>query len=237
MKKGTTNKFDNILWIILGSIGIIFAFVGIFLYNFDLIPKDNREEAIATIIDITSNGKEHKVLIRYIVDNVEYDRYLNSYSSRYYEGKEITIYYDRNAPANIVDDTPHILSYVFGGIGIFYLIIAFVIIYIRKKREHTIQELRETGNIINAKYIGTTLNTMYSVNNRHPYNIVCEWADMNDNKVYQFKSKNIWIDPKKYIDEYDIKSFSIYVNRNNFKKYYVDIDMLLERIENLNKYK
>ena len=94
-------------------------------------------------------------------------------------------------------------------------------------------KLRETGNIVNAKYLSTQINKNYTVNNRHPYNIVCEWDNSIDGKKYIFKSKNIWIDPENLIKDRNIKTFIVYINSNNFKQYYVDVDMLLENIVDL----
>ena len=67
---------------------------------------------------------------------------------------------------------------------------------------------------------------LYRVNGRHPYRIICEWSNPLDNKKYIFKSKNIWINPEDIIIERDIQQFPVYINRDNMKKYVVDIDIL-----------
>ena len=43
---------------------------------------------------------------------------------------------------------------------------------------------------------------------------------------YIVKSKNIWINPENTIIERNIKQFPVYINRNDIKKYFVDIDIL-----------
>ena len=48
---------------------------------------------------------------------------------------------------------------------------------------------------------------------------------INDSKKYIFKSKNIWINPENTIIERNIKQFPVYINRNDIKKYFVDIDI------------
>lgn len=226
-------KIENIVWIIFGIVGVLFLSVAIFLNYWAIIPQTNRGETIATIIEIEyrdNNDEYPDVLVSYEVNGQQYRTSLDSYSSSYYEGKEITIYYDKNDPSKIMDNTPKILMYVFGGIGIAFLSVAVIINLFKLRNKRMKKNLRETGNIVNAKYISCYMNTNYTVNNKHPYKIVCEWVNNIDNKVYRFKSKNIWVNPEKYIVKNNIKSFRVYIDPNNLKKYYVDVDMLLENI-------
>ncbi len=95
------------------------------------------------------------------------------------------------------------------------------------------KNLRESGEVIYANYVETVLNTRYTVNGRHPYNIICEWNNSLDNKKYIFKSKNIWMNPKNIIEERNIKQFPIYIDKNNKKKYVIDIDSLKEEVVDL----
>lgn len=64
-------------------------------------------------------------------------------------------------------------------------------------------------------------------------NIICEWNNSLDNKKYIFKSKNIWMNPKNIIEERNIKQFPIYIDKNNKKKYVIDIDSLKEEVVDL----
>ncbi len=43
-----------------------------------------------------------------------------------------------------------------------------------------------------------------------------------------FKSRNIWSNPEDIIEEKNIKQFPVYIDKNNKKKYFVDIDILTE---------
>lgn len=82
------------------------------------------------------------------------------------------------------------------------------------------------GKLIYADYDETIINTSYSINRRHPYKIICEWINPVDNEEYMFKSRNIWINPEDIIEERNIKQFPVYIDKNNKKKYVVDIDIL-----------
>lgn len=220
MKKDKENK---ILYIVFAVIGVIFILISNFLFNFSIIKEENIRETNAVILDIN----DEDVLILYRVDGVLYKQYLNSYSSSYYEGQEIIIKYDVTNPEVIMDDTNKIISYIFGGMGSIFLLISIIIIVCVRYRNNTITKLKETGYIINANYLSTKVNKNYTVNNKHPYNIFCEWNGM-DGKKHIFKSDNIWVDPEKIIKDRNIKTFRVYFNPNNIKQYYVEVDMLTD---------
>lgn len=52
------------------------------------------------------------------------------------------------------------------------------------------------------------------------FNIVSEWKDEKTNKKYIYESETIWAKPSvskgSYVD--------VYIDKNNFKKYYIDIE-------------
>lgn len=218
------NNETKIVYIIFMIIGVIFILISNFLFNFSIIKKENIRETTALITDITY---DEEVLILYEVDGIIYERYLNSYSSSYYEGQEIIIKYDVTNPEVIMDGTNKTISYIFGGMGALFLLIAIITIICLRHRNNMIAKLKETGNIVNAKYLLTKVNKNYTVNNKHPYNIFCEWDGM-DGKKHIFKSDNIWVDPEKIIKDRNIKTFRVYFNPNNIKQYYVEVDMLTD---------
>lgn len=103
-----------------------------------------------------------------------------------------------------------------------------------KARDNLIKkQLRENGEIIYAKYLDTKINRSYSVNNIYPYNIICEWNNPQDNKKYIFKSENIWFNPENIIQERNIKTFPVYINKNKIEEYLVDIENISENVIDL----
>ena len=90
------------------------------------------------------------------------------------------------------------------------------------------RKLKENGELIYANYIETVLNTAYTVNGRHPYNIICEWNNPEDDKKYILKSKNIWVNPENILEEKNIKTLPVYISLKNKKQYFIDIDSLTE---------
>lgn len=226
------NKLENLVWSIFAIIGTIFIVIGIFV-SFQVLKKGDKIETMGVITQISSyrqtNGdRGHEVYVSYMVNGEEYESKLNSYSSSFYEGKEIDIYYHKNNPHEIGSSSLDFLVLLFPGIGFIFAIIGGIGLFVKMNKKKKIRKLRETGDIIHANYMETTMNTSYSVNGRHPYNIICEWNNPADSKKYFFKSENIWMNPENKIEEKNIKTFPVYINPENIQQYVIDIDSIVE---------
>lgn len=227
-----TNKVENLIWIIFTVIGIILILIGVFV-GINIFKYDNKENTIGTITNISSHidndgDRNYEVYVTYNVDGKKYESKLNGYSSSFYEGKEIEIYYDKDNPSEIGVKSLDLVFLIFPGIGLIFFIIGGTGIIIKIKRIKFEKSLKENGEVIYANYVETIINTSYRVNRKHPYNIICEWNNPEDNKKYIFKSKNIWLNPENIIEQRNIKKFPIYVDNKNKKKYVIDIDSLTE---------
>ena len=230
------NKLENLIWIILASIGAIFVIIGLVVFG-SVFNYENKVDSVGTITEIlsyrsTNHNINHEVYVSYTVEGKEYKSRLNSYSSSFYEGKEIDIYYDKDNPNKIGVKSLDLLFLIFPGIGLIFLIIGGTGILVKINKKKSEENLKENGKLIYANYVETVLNTSYRVNGKCPYNIICEWNDTLDNKKYIFKSKNIWINPEKIIKEKDIKQFPVYID-NDRKKYVIDVDILTENVVDL----
>ena len=224
-------KSEYLLWGIFFTIGLIFVIIGSIIC-LNIFNYKNKIDTNGTITHITSDRDydneniDHDVYVKYTVNDREYESRLNSYSSSFYEGKQIKIYYDKNNPNLIGVKSLDLLFLIFPGIGLIFFIIGATGLIIKIKKNISGNKLKETGNRIDAKYIETTLNTTYSINGKSPYNIICEWINPTDSKTYTFKSKNLWYDPEDIIYRKKITTFPVYVDMNNIKKYIVDTDIL-----------
>ena len=224
------NKSENLLWIIFTIMGAVFILIGLTIVG-NVFDYGNKENTVGIITEIstyrgTNDDKNYKVYVSYNVDGRMYESELNGYSSDFYEGKEINIYYDKNNPNKIGMKSLDLLLLMFPGFGIIFFTIGVTGFLIKSRNKKLEKFLKENGDVIYADYVETILNRSYSVNDRHPYRIICEWNNPLDNKKYIFKSKNIWINPEDIIIERDIQQFPVYINRDNMKKYFVDIDIL-----------
>lgn len=117
---------------------------------------------------------------------------------------------------------------IFPGFGLIFVIIGGTGLFIKFNKRKVEKNLKENGEKILADYIETIINTHYSVNGRHPYNIICEWKNNENGEIYKLKSKNIWNNPEDIIDEKNIKNFTVYMNPNNRKQYIIDLEDITE---------
>lgn len=226
------NKTENLLWIIFTIIGGIFVVIGLIIVG-NVFNYENKESTVGIITEISTyrgnnDDRNYRVYVSYNVDGRTYESELNGYSSSFYEGKEIEIYYDKDNPNKIGMKSLDLLFLILPGIGLIFLVIGGTGILIKINRRNLEKRLKENGELIYADYVETIINTSYRVNGRYPYKIICEWTNPVDSEEYMFKSRNIWSNPEDIIEEKNIKQFSVYIDKNNKKKYFVDIDILTE---------
>lgn len=225
------NKKETLMWIIFAIVGAIFVAVGLILFG-SVFNSANKVETTGIITRISLSGssenESYKVYVSYVVKGDEYESILNGYSSSFYEGKEVEIYYDKDNPNKIGMKSLDLLFLILPGIGLIFLIIGGTGILVKVNKKKLEKRLKENGELIYADYVETIINTSYSVNGRYPYKIICEWTNPVDSEEYMFKSKNIWSNPEDIIEEKNIKQFPVYIDKNNKKKYLVDIDILTE---------
>ena len=228
------NEVENLMWIMFASIGAIFVIIGLVICV-NVFNYTNKVDTLGTITEISSyrssnHKRKHEVYVSYTVEGKKYESKLNVYSSSFYEGKEIKIYYDKDDPNQIGMKSMNLLFLIFPGLGLVFLIIGGAGILVKGNKKKWEKRLRENGELIYANYNETILNTSYQINRKCPYNIICEWVSPLDSQKYIFKSENIWRDPEKIIKERNIKQFPVYID-NNTKRYVIDLDILTENMQ------
>lgn len=223
------NKKINRLYIAFLIIGIIITSIGLYT-SIKMLDNSNKEDTIGTITSIVSTSSDNPdVYVTYNVDGKRYTSVMRGYSSTFYEGKKIDIYYMKNDPNIIGNKKLELLILLLPFIGLIFLLIGginiFKIISNKKKKERLIK----TGIKIEATYIETNTNFNLRVLGRNPSNIICEYDDPVSNNTYKFKSERLWYDPSLYISDCEIETFTVYVNKNDMKDYYVDIEELIDK--------
>jgi len=225
------NKVEAFIFKFFFLIGMFFFIIGLFICYKLIDPKGKIEtKGIISDIEKIKSGNEYKynVYVKYIVEDKEYISSLNLYSSDYYIGKEINIYYLEDNPTKIGSKIGDYLFLIFPGLGLIFILIGGIWFIIDINRKNKRKILLKKGNYIWADYIETVYNNQYKVNGQSPYNIICQWENPEDSKLYTFKSENLWFNPKEIINRNNIKNFPVYVENKNLKNYYVDIESIKE---------
>lgn len=231
MKK---NRFVYVLFSIfaIAGIGLLIGAIcaGIYFSNF----KSQAVKITAEITDIRKyydidNELEHRAYVSYSYDGEEYENVpLNSYSSSMYEGEKIELLCDPEHPGRIMTSSLGIiLPAVLGGMGIIFALVGIIPLIVMRRKKKKQKELLEKGTVIYATVDSIQMNTSYSVNGRHPYVIYCSYKDIYKDVTYQYKSENLWTDPTGVLPPGS--TVGVYVMPNDYSRYYVDAQRVLEQ--------
>lgn len=215
-------------WVFL-IFGVLFSVFGAFSYVSEQDFKKTALTTNGTIYDIVSysdsdGDTSYDVYVEFYVDGQLYNGKLNYYYSSMDEGDSLTIYYNPEDPSDFVGDgssTGLILFVVLG--GIFGLVgVGMITSQVIKKTKR--KKVMAFNNIIQANITSFDINNNVTVNGRHPYILIATVMSPYDGLIYTFKSDSIWNDMTPLFQNYNITTVPVYVNPQNYKEYYVDID-------------
>lgn len=215
MKKNKIDKSE--IPFIIGAIA--FILVGIFPLK-NLLNNTVITTGTITSMGSTNNDDPYTDYF-YFVDGKKYESTYNGYFAFFHDGQEIKIHYDKDDPTESSIILMDLMMLIFPIIGV--LILRHEIREISE--ENRIRNLKENGELIYADYV--------SINGENPYNIVCEWYSVVDDKTYTYRSEYLWTNPESIIQEKNISQFPVYVDRNNKSNYIVDIDIVTKNITDL----
>ncbi|PXY02920.1 DUF3592 domain-containing protein [Marinifilum breve] len=157
---------------------------------------------------------------------VEFVSSISSSPASYDVGERVEIIYDPEAPEEArVNGFFHIwgLASVSGLFGAIFFTIGFLLIYSEKRKQYIEKYLKRNGLRITPDYLWTELNESYSVNDKHPYQIMALWTNPSDSEEHLFVSENIWFDPSHFIGKENI---TVLIDIKNPKRYFVDLPFL-----------
>ncbi len=221
-------KVIKLLWSVFTTIGAIFVIIGLIVFFCVCNNYKNKVDTVGIITD-TGNG----TTVSYNVEGEEHESSFSGYSSDFHVGDEIEIYYDKEDVNKIGSKLLDLLYLILPGIGSIFLLIGVIgLAYISHKKKKE-KWLRENGELVYATYSETIINRNIAVNRRNPYNVIVQWNNPEDGKKYLLRSKNIYFNPERLIEERNIKMFPVYINPNKKKQYFVDVDILNEDVVDL----
>ena len=119
-----------------------------------------------------------------------------------------------------------VFLFSFGGIGLFFFVLGLTFLITLGNQKKTAQRLLENGNYVVAEIFDISQNYNVSVNNKHPFVVSCKYEAV-DGTVHIFKSRYLYFNPEPLLKNNVVR---VYVDNDNFKKYYVDIDEVLPTI-------
>ena len=90
--------------------------------------------------------------------------------------------------------------------------------------------LKKEGIYIEANISEVILNTnAKQIKGTYPYRIRCLYTNPTDQRQFIFESEDLYFNVNELIQKYNITKLPIYVNKINYKKYYIDIDYITNK--------
>jgi len=139
-------------------------------------------------------------------------------------GATVAVLYDPKDPAHamVKDWSMWLAAEIFALSGALFSGIGVGILAWRRHRERLVAWLRQHGKQIDASFTRVEQNTSITVNEAHPYRIVCQWSDPETHRVHVFKSEDFWSDPGTFTGQ----TIKVMVDPANWARYFVDTDFL-----------
>ena len=230
------NKTLNLLNIIFLGIGIVLMSVGVIWIGYVINFANNADEVEALITELTryktynSDDEveyEYDIYVEYVYEGYKHEIELDTYSSDMREGRTVTLWVNRDDPRDVlVKNADFLFGLIPFGIGLAFALVGIVPIIVGSVTKRKTQNLKENGKRLSATIDEIAVNYNFSVNDEHPYRIICSYKDEYTGTLYRFKSANIWQDPYLICDEGD--NIDVWVNESDYSKYFVDVDGLAQ---------
>ena len=222
------------IMIFLGSlftfIGLITLGLGVWLYINTQSFKENAKQTEARIIDIQSEYRnediDYNVYVTFNVDGKIYYGELNYYTSSMNIGDQVKIYYDPDNPNNFRSNNFEIGIIIAGIIGFAFTAIGLIFLIINIRKSMVQKRVIKYNYLIEADIKNVELKSNISINGRHPYILIATAISPKNGMLHIFESEYFFEDIKYNLQANNIRKVLVYVNPNNYDKYYVNIDTL-----------
>ena len=224
----------------LSIIKYLFTFLGLamligsFYINEDtrsFIAQATKTEGtvVQLILSFSDHSRTYHPLVRFTDTNGKAIEFVSSTGSNppgYSEGEKVEVLYLPAEPYKARLNSFFSLwggSIIVGGLGTIFLLIGGGIFLAPKLKNRKNEYLKEQGSPIESEFQSVAFNTTVSVNGRNPFQVITQWKNPSTSQIQIFKSDNLWYDPTEHIQN---KRIRVFIDRNNPKKYYVDLSFL-----------
>ncbi len=208
------------------GIGMLIGAVVAFLSNQNFKQSAREIEGVISQIGThydSDGDSHHDVWVTYEVDGREYTEEISFYSSSMFEGKAIEILVDNMYPTRIRSVSGSLfVVLLLGGMGLIFSVVGGSALLGPLRRRAKVKKVIAAGHYVYAEVTGSFLCRNYTVNNRHPFKLECNYEDVFSGINHMFTSDHIWTDPQAYVG----RQVKVYCNRDFTGPYYVDIESL-----------
>ncbi len=212
-------RAEKIVGISFMSAAVLMVVIALICAMFSIKFQKESEKLTGIITELHGKGIE----VSYTYNGRQYETYLSEYSSSMRAGDSIELYVSRDNPENVRTEMLLFLpTFILSVVGTPFLIIGAVFFLIVWRKNRKKKDLLQNGRVVEAVVTGGRINYNMRVNGRNPWKLECKYEDTCTGATYLYSSYNIWKDPLLYIGQI----VKVYVDRENPRKYYVDVNSL-----------
>lgn len=215
----------------LGILNFLFLLIGIgLLAGAYYMYRDTSEfvatarSAQGTVVALRSGAPE----VRFRTGEGREVQFTSSVSSKppsYRVGETVEVLYRHDRPDDAEVNAIMTLwlgTIILGGMGSVFSLIGGALVFASSRKAGD-PRLKLNGQALQTDFQSVERDTSYSVNGRHPYQVVTQWKNPNTGEIHLFHSDHLWYDPTAHIKTDRI---TVYVDRGNPGKYFMDISFL-----------
>ncbi len=113
--------------------------------------------------------------------------------------------------------------WIFFGMGALFVLVGIVMIAVRLRHDAQSRELMEQNEYVLANVSEIAWDYNETVNGKHPQYIKCTYMNPETGLMETFRSENVYD-----VDFNELRKplVKVYLDRNNHRKYYVDLNSL-----------
>ena len=213
-------KLLSIALLVLLIVFVLTLLVGL-KNTYDYLKKVHVSDAV--IVSVTDNTNNKYGKHSYDVEFYDYkDNFCSSHfnsNKNYQIDDHVTIYYNDSDKVYLHRGNPFILL-----ISFISLILCIVLLFLTRERKVDIakknKKILKSKQMVEAKINNVIRNDK---DNTKYYNIICSWVNPVDNREYTFNSEDLDFDPTITLNILHMSSINVYLDKNNYSKYYVDV--------------
>ena len=214
---------------VFSSASLVFSLIGIFFIVFfglvgfsylDTYRHRVKVEGVVSEIDLS----ERTTYVRYTASEATIEVPFTIIDSEFKEGTKVVVYYNESDPTDAFLKEEIVSIFYFFVVGIGLLLVGLIFYFKKLYKRIEAEHLKNHGKLIKTKISKIEINDTAPFTKSKPYRLICEYEEMG--KRYRFINHEIWFDIEKIVKKKKIKTIDVYVNKNNYKKYYMDLSKL-----------
>ncbi|MBD1915729.1 MULTISPECIES: DUF3592 domain-containing protein [Cyanophyceae] len=231
MKSIAVTKHAFALAFLLPGIGMLAA--TLFTYKNTSTFLNDAIRTEGTVIELIQSRSDDSIMYYPVVvfanqdgEEIEFTSLSGSNPPSYSTGQAIEIFYLPAEPQRAeINDFFSLwgMPAIFGGLGSIFSAIGAGMIVVPMLKEGEEKRLKQEGTSIETDFKSVEVNTAYSVNGKHPFQVITQWQNPSTTEIHVFESNNLWYDPTDFMTR---KQITVFIEKENPKKYFVDLSFL-----------